>query len=181
MLGTVSNLSALEVISNIATIIAASATTVAAYYAFQSFQSWEERVKKQHFLENKAAAIKELSLCYEMCMSDLTIYLSMVEGFEVHLRVINGIHNEITRAKQSDKTTKQEKVFENQHKYKSTFFFAQSFYKTPIIPAYSPDIMEKHFNTLSKLAKTNSNWSELQIDYVVRGTNEILGLYENQK
>lgn len=111
MFGTISNLSALTVISNIATIIAASATTVAAYYAFRSFQSWEERTKKQHRLEHKTASIKELSLCYEMYMSDLSIYLSKIEGLNFHLKEIGWIHNTVTEMKQKRIGNKPRKSF----------------------------------------------------------------------
>lgn len=77
--------------------------------------------------------------------------------------------------------TSLEKVFENQHKYKSIYFFSQSFFDKPIIPNYTLDKMEAHFETTaSEVTKKNNNWGKAQHKYVVQGTNEILALYENK-
>jgi hypothetical protein len=93
----------LSIFSSMATSIAGIATAFAAFYAYRSFQSWEERVKKQHFLENKTAAIKEVSLCFEMCMADIGLYLVKIQRLEVHLKEVRGIHNAVTEQKIKDK------------------------------------------------------------------------------
>lgn len=63
--------SKLSVFSNFATSLAGIATLAAAFYAYKSFNSWEERVKKQHRLEQSAIALKELSQSYNIMMIDL--------------------------------------------------------------------------------------------------------------
>jgi hypothetical protein len=181
MFGTVSNLSALTVISNIATGIAGLATAFAAFYAYKSFQSWEERTKKQHRLEHKTASIKELSLCYEMCISDLTVYLGELYYFEKDRRT-NSIHdNEYNREKDETKR-KLEKVHENWARYKSALLFTQSFYKEMIMEQYQQQDLIKHQDTVSQLASDGHLLEATKTlrEYANQGTKKILALYENQ-
>ena len=181
MLGTVSNLSALTVISNIATGIAGLATAFAAFYAYKSFQSWEERTKKQHRLEHKTASIKELSLCYEMCISDLTVYLGELYYFEKYRRT-HSIHDDEYNKRKDETKRKLEKVQENWARYKSSLIFTQSFYKEIIMERYQPQDIIEHQTKVSKLASDghHSQWDVVLREYADKGTKEILALYENQ-
>ncbi|PJE54463.1 hypothetical protein [Marinomonas sp. BSi20584] len=63
--------SKLSVFLNFTTSLAAIATLAAAFYAYKSFNSWEERIKKQHRLEQSAIALKELSQSYNAMMIDV--------------------------------------------------------------------------------------------------------------
>jgi hypothetical protein len=181
MFGTISNLSALTVISNIATIIAASATTVAAYYAFRSFQSWEERTKKQHRLEHKTASIKELSLCYEMCISDLTVYLGELYYFKKLQRMYQKQDDEHDK-RQDDTKRKLEKVHENWARYKCALLFTQSFYKETIMEQYQHQDIIKHQDKVSELASEGNlqEATEALREYANQGTKKIIALYENK-
>lgn len=181
MLGTVSNLSALTVISNIATGIAGLATALAAFYAYKSFQSWEERTKKQHRLEHKTASIKELSLCYEMCISDLTVYLGELYYFEKYRRE-HKIHDEEYPKRKDDTKRKLEKVHENWARYKCALLFTQSFYKETIMEKYQHQGIIKHQDKVSKLASEGylQEATEALREYANQGTKKIIALYENK-
>jgi hypothetical protein len=170
----------LSVFSSIATGIAGLATAFAAFYAYKSFQSWEERTKKQHFLENKAAAIKELSLCFQKCMADMGLYLAKTQRLEVHLKEVKGIHDTVTKEKKKEVDLSYEKIFEDIYKYKSTFSFLESFYEESIIPEYNKYGFGTHFKAVSKLAKDGDDWVNTQNEYLVKGEMEILSLYENK-
>ncbi len=167
MLGTVSNLSDLTVISNIATIIAASATTVAAFYAFQSFQLWEERVKKQHRLEKKTQAIKDLSFAFEVYMAQLIVYLI------VHQHRFN------TEGLEKEGLEYQELTKANEYlaKFESSLQFAQSFYKEKLLGEYEVISIDKYRKAMEE-SNTDKTLTEIA-EYKKKGRKKIGVLYEN--
>ena len=181
MLGTVGEDIALSHIASFAGIVAGCATAFAAFFAYKSFNSWEERTKKQHFLQNKTAAIKELSLYYETCISDLTVYLSELYYFEKHRRD-NPIYDDESYKRKDETKRKLEKVHENWSRYKSSLIFTQSFYKEIIMERYQPQDIIEHQIKASKLASDghNTQWDVFLREYADKGTKKILALYENQ-
>jgi hypothetical protein len=86
----------LSVMSDVATTIAGIATFFAAIYAYKSFDSWEDRTKKQHILEQKLEALKDLSFNYHKVMGNMEHLLVMRQAEidvtqDIHIRKNKGV------------------------------------------------------------------------------------------
>ncbi|WCN13144.1 hypothetical protein GV054_09060 [Marinomonas mediterranea] len=179
MLGAVGGDIALSHIASFAGIVAGCATAFAAFFAYKSFSTWEERTKKQHFLENKTAAIKELSLCYEMHISELSVCLDELYHFQKH-KSNNRVHDDEYIKREDDTKRKRQKVNESWARYKSSFIFTQSFYTETILNGYQPNDLITLQKSVCEIAKDGGSWDgELRI-FENEGTKKILALYDNQ-
>ncbi|WP_421854695.1 hypothetical protein [Marinomonas sp.] len=135
--------------------------------------------KKQHRLEHKTASIKELSLCYEMCISDLTVYLMELQARNKRIRQTTITDDKFDKETETVKR-KLEKVHENWARYKSSLDFTQSFYKDKILQQHQPQSIVTLQSELCDLASNGDPWSDKLGSYAKQGADSILALYENK-